>query len=64
MLSLHDRQFWTKPAASRICGHPECQTLFTDPPFAGKSGRFYCSRECRADMSDELSAEDRARLVS
>ena len=65
MLSLHDRQLWSKATAiTRVCAHPECQATFKDAPFAGKSGKLYCSRECRADMSDELSAEERARLVS
>lgn len=47
-----------------VCAHPDCGNTFDGAAYKGRSGLLYCSRACRADYNDELSDENRARLVN
>jgi hypothetical protein len=64
MLSVHSRLRGMTGRDMKVCAHPDCRLEFDGPAFQGGTGSFYCSRACRAEMSDELTVEDRARLVS
>lgn len=45
---------WVNGGTVRTCPNPDCQEHFISPPFTGQSGKDYCSRHCRAEMSDEV----------
>lgn len=45
------------------CSNPECNTRFEGSAFRGKSGKLYCTRHCRDEMSDSATLEDAGRSV-
>lgn len=54
---------WQMNGATYQCAHPHCRVPFDGAAYRGKGGAYYCSRNCRADMSDEETIEDKARQV-
>lgn len=45
------------------CSNPDCNATFDGAAFRGKSGKLYCTRHCRDEMSDSLSLEEAAGSV-
>lgn len=46
------------------CAHPDCSNTLSGGAWRGaRTGKLYCSKQCRAEMSDEPSPEDLARMV-
>jgi len=54
---------WFNGDAPKKCEHPNCLNQFDGAAFKGfRTGKYYCSRFCRADANDEITDQDRARL--
>ncbi len=58
------RPRWMNGGIPHNCSHADCQKAFDGAAYTGVSGKIYCSRACRSDMSDEPSVEDMARRVN
>lgn len=56
---------WVNEPLPTTCAHPDCGHVFQGAAFKGyRTGKLYCSRACRDDMSDEVKIEDAARSVN
>lgn len=55
---------WIGNELPKTCGNPDCNATFNGAAWEGKrTGRLYCTRHCRDEMSDEPTHEDAARSV-
>jgi len=60
---MTDRRLFMNGGSLNTCVHPECGEKFVSTPWYGRDGaKTYCCRAHRADMSDEPTLEDLARL--
>lgn len=49
----------------KSCANPDCNAGFDGPAFVGKrTGKLYCTRHCRDEMSDSPDDQDAARSVN
>ncbi len=64
MGSLHQLRSRYMNGAPKTCSHPGCHSTFDGAAYEGKTGKLYCTRACRADMSDEPSIEELARRTN
>lgn len=60
-MSHHIRSRWMNGGSPTTCANTECNATFEGAAFRGKTDKYYCSRSCRAEVSDEPTLEEIAR---
>lgn len=57
---------WVNGNAPTECANTDCRAAFVGAAWKGvRTGKFYCTRHCRDEMSDDtISLEDAARSVN
>lgn len=65
LMALHRVNGHADAHSTDPCAHPECAHTLERGAWRGhRTGKLYCSRYCRAEMSDDPNPEDIARTVN